>query len=159
MSKQRRFLGLGLAFAVVMTAGAESASAATYVASLLAPVGFNYSNAYGIGGSGIVGTTEAPFDESHPNHYSDAALWNATTNSLVSLNPGSDWHSSAFGASNDSQVGQGSGSAENDHALLWHGTAASFVDLNPAGFYTSEAYGVSGNNQVGGGGLLANLNG
>jgi hypothetical protein len=159
MSKQQRFLGFGLAFAVVMTAGAESASAVTYVASLLSPVGFSFSSAYGIGGSGIAGQAYPPFDESNPSP-GGAALWNAATHSLVSLNPGSDWHSSAYGASNDSQVGWGSTSADPDeHALLWHGTAASFADLNPAGFYTSHADGVSGNNQVGDGGLLSNPNG
>ena len=112
MTRQLRLLGaFGLA-SIALLATTESASAVTYVASLLAPVGFTYSNAYGIGGSGIAGTTGAPIDESHLNHFSDAALWNAATNSLVSLNPGSDWHSSAYGASNDSQVGQGSGSAD-----------------------------------------------
>lgn len=55
MNKQRSFLRLGLAFAVAMTAGAECASAATYVESLFAPVqAIVSSEAHGIDASGVI---------------------------------------------------------------------------------------------------------
>ena len=147
---------LGLAAALLLCAGAQRATAVAYQATILAPAGYTGADLYGISGTSLVGSGYP----SATGGFYDAQLWNNTTNSFVSLNPGPEWNSKGFDASGDSQVGSGTTTTIlDDHALLWHGTAASFVDLNPTGFYTSTAYGVSGNNQVGFGGLSTNPGG
>jgi PEP-CTERM motif len=150
-AKLRIVRTFGLAAALLFVAGAQRATAAAYTARLINIAGYNFGEAEGISGASVVVT-------GHPSAtggYYDALLWNNTANSLMSLNPGPEWSTKAYGVSSDSQVGTGqSTTTGGDHAFLWHGTAASFVDLNPAGFGTSTAYAVSGNNQVGIGGLI-----
>ncbi len=140
----------GLAAALLFVMGAQHAMGVAYTARLVNLAGYNFGEAEGISGASVVVT-------GHPSAtggYYDALLWNSTANSLMSLNPGPEWSTKAYGVSSDSQVGTGqSTTILDDHAFLWHGTAASFVDLNPVGFYTTTAYAVSGNNQVGTGGL------
>ncbi|HEX4415735.1 MAG TPA: PEP-CTERM sorting domain-containing protein [Lacipirellulaceae bacterium] len=140
MSKQRRFLRLGLAFALLMGAGADRAIAVAYQATLLATPTPSYANAYGVSGTSIVGGSSP-----------GALLWNGAANTYVSLNPGPDWTSFANAVDGSHQVGSGQPSGSNEHALLWNGTAASYVDLHPDGFADSLARGVSGNTQVGSG--------
>ena len=147
---------VGLAAALLLEAGAERAVAVAYKASIINLTGYDSGGTSGISGTSVVGIGYP----SATGGYYDALLWNSTTNSLVSLNPGPDWSSTAIGASADTQVGAGVTSVIlNEHALLWHGTAGSFVDLNPVGFYTTTAYAVSGNNQVGIGGPSTNPGG
>src|SRR4051812_44856696 len=123
MSKQRRLLGFGLAFAILTGAGAGRAIAAVYQATLLASLTQSLGNAYGVSGTSIVGGS-----------YPVAILWNGATNTFVSLNPGPDWISFAYAVDRNHQVGTGEITGSNEHALLWNGTAASYVDLHPDGF-------------------------
>jgi hypothetical protein len=153
MTKQHQFLTFVLFATFILATIANRASALDYSASILpAPGYYNGAQASSIAGVNIVGTGSGITSEVL-YHFSDALLWNAAANSPISLNPGPNFHSAAYGASSDSQVGTAANDVFfNEHAALWHSTAASFVDLNPEGFYTSEAYAVSGNNQVGSGG-------
>ncbi len=81
-----------------------------------------------------------------------AALWNATEESFVSLQPGSNIISRVEAISPWQQVGWA-----NYGACLWTGTAESWVHLNPAGFTYSEAHAVGGSQQ-GGWALNSGLN-
>ncbi|HEX4411996.1 MAG TPA: PEP-CTERM sorting domain-containing protein, partial [Lacipirellulaceae bacterium] len=124
-----------------------------YTTTILAAPGYNGGRAADIAGGVVVGTGNGPVGGVGV-HYSDALLWSTFAGNPISLNPGSNWHSSLYGMSSDSQVGAAANDVFIDeHAALWHSTAASLIDLNPTGYYTSQAYAVSGNTQVGGGGL------
>jgi uncharacterized membrane protein len=119
-------------------------SAVTYTATLLHPLGFDYSQAVNVSGTQQVGDGDV-LGGSHSRH---ALLWNGTAGSFVDLNPAGFSASLATGVSNNKQAGYGlTGNAA--HALLWSGTAASVVDLHPVGFTDSLATDLSGSNQVG----------
>lgn len=135
-----------LSLAVVascMIAGA--ARAATYVATLLNPMGF--SGSYLLGGSTTsqVGWGVSPAGDQH------ALLWHGTVASAVNLHPAGFDRSVANGASEISQVGMGFGEGFGTppRALLWHGTAESAVDITPAGYTYAVPYGASETSQVG----------
>jgi hypothetical protein len=153
MTNQYRFLTFVMASTFMLAATASWALALDYTASVLPAPGYYLgAQASSIAGVNVVGNGSG-ITSDVLYHTSDALLWSAPNNNPISLNPGPNFRSIAYGASSDSQVGTAANDVFfNDHAALWHSTAASFVDLNPADFYTSEAYAVSGNNQVGGGG-------
>ncbi len=77
-----------------------------------------------------------------------ALVWQQNGN-VVDLNPSGLANSSAKGTSGTQQVGDGSPTAANYHALLWTGTAASAIDLNPTNYSSSNALGTNGTQQVG----------
>lgn len=130
----------------------SSASATTYTATLLHPLGFSTSRGSGISGTSQVGTGfVAP-----TGNTGHAMIWSGTAASAIDLHPPQFFdRSSASAASGEFQVGAGSyqvsSSTSRTHALLWNGTAASVIDLHPSGYVNSEASDVSGMSQVGDG--------
>ncbi len=67
----------------------------------------------------------------------------------IDLHPSGFDISSASGISGTQQVGSGSATGYNPHALLWSGTAASYVDLTPSGSTYAVAWSTNGTQQVG----------
>src|SRR4051794_25346240 len=74
---------------------------------------------------------------------------NAISYTAKILHPAGFTSSGAGGVSDFSQVGYGTVSVAEDHALLWNGSATSVVDLHPVGFLRTYANGASGDMQVG----------
>jgi len=102
------------------------------------PMGYGGSIAYGISGSQVVGA-----GGSNSDGQSHALLWTSfSPSSVVDLNPGKAYASTAYAVSGNQQVGIVS--AGSVTAALWTGTAASWVNLG-----YGQALGVSDGTQVG----------
>ena len=107
------------------------------------------SEAYGIWGNDVCGTTHSPLS-SDPN----AALWTDATGlpHFVGLSDTPSMvftQSAALGTSRGQEAGWAIIPNAGKHAGIWSGTAASFQDLGPAGTTASELFATNGTQQVG----------
>src|SRR5262245_37193965 len=96
------------------------ASATTYTATLLHPLGFSTSSGSGVSGTIQVGSGAPTGNTGH------AMIWSGTAASAIDLHPPQFFDSSgAKAASGEFQVGAGSYSVSSSttrtHALLWNG--------------------------------------
>ena len=80
-----------------------------------------------------------------------AILWNGSASNYVDLNPAGAAESTAYGISDDIQVGYYALETDPDQfmAAFWNGTAASVVSLHPTAMLTSLARAVWGSWAVG----------
>jgi hypothetical protein len=118
---------IALALATLVT---SSIAHAQWNVIHLNPIGATASVAYGIRNNQQCGAVDG-----------NAAIWNTTAASFVSLGPGRAGHTDGV-----EQVG-----FRGNHAALWAGTAGSYVDLHPSvpGFIGSFATGVFAGFQTG----------
>jgi hypothetical protein len=125
--------------------GAQMWGAADEVIDLH-PVGYDFSEGYGLGKNTQVGVGGL----SNRRH---ALLWRGSADSVIDLHSSQFLRTAAFDTNGEQQVGNGQvpvpGTFSQTHALLWSGTAQSVVDLNPAGFFYSVAGAISSTHQFG----------
>src|SRR5947208_3113335 len=88
-------------YALALFNYAVPAGAATYIATILQPVGYAQTQSYGASGANQVGwgrLDSSPF-ETH------GLLWSGTASTAIDLNPAGYSYSFGYGASGNSQVG------------------------------------------------------
>lgn len=139
------------AIAAVYTLGlwALPAGAASYVATLLHPVDYDFSYAQGVSGTRQVG-----YGEDEGSERINALVWNGTAESATPLPPGDFGRTLAYGISGTNIVGSGSklqvnGVYTTGHALLWPEISSNPIDLHPYASGTSVAHAAAENAQVG----------
>jgi hypothetical protein len=136
-------------FLLVAFACGTGAARAGYIATLLHPVGFEYTHGQGNSGGYQSGYGRGPATNGHEH----ALLWNGTASSVTDIHPAGFTDSQAYRMSGNSVVGVGfsvtqAGSTPGQ-ALLWNNLGANVVNLTPAGFLGGAARDVSGTSQVG----------
>lgn len=149
MTKSRNLSTWLLASSLALSA-AETARGVSYTATLLHPLDYQESQAFGVTATYQVGQGDIYHSLGHIQR---ALLWNGTSANPADLTPAGYTGSTARSAFANHQVGYAlEPKSDSGHAMLWNGDAASAIDLHPlAGFRHSLALGVTTASQVGSG--------